>query len=153
MGFKTRPQGCWGRATTLGRVPNGPNLIHGPLGQNKVTQHLGQKNSPTQIEDSGRLGEDMAMILDPSESRLDKLSIKCLNAQNGVRMKSWRPLQVDVVAQSESSRVTIILQHHDVVQFACTSPSDRSRRCWRRWRRCCWCRCTCGVLIILPFLN
>ena len=27
-----RPQGCWGRGPTLGRVPNGPNLIHGPLG-------------------------------------------------------------------------------------------------------------------------
>jgi hypothetical protein len=38
-----RPQGYWGRAATLGCVPNGPNLIHDPLGQNRVTQHHGQK--------------------------------------------------------------------------------------------------------------
>jgi hypothetical protein len=34
-----RTQGCWGRIPTLGRVPMGLNLIHGPLGQNRVTQH------------------------------------------------------------------------------------------------------------------
>jgi hypothetical protein len=39
-----RPQGSRGRAPTLGRVPNGPNLIHGPLGQITVAQHPGQKN-------------------------------------------------------------------------------------------------------------
>ena len=44
-----RPQGCWGRAPTLGRVPNGPNLIHGPLGQNKVAQHPGQENLRSMI--------------------------------------------------------------------------------------------------------
>jgi hypothetical protein len=38
-----RPQGYWGHAATLGCVPNGPNLIHDPLGQNRVTQHHGQK--------------------------------------------------------------------------------------------------------------
>jgi hypothetical protein len=36
-----RPQGCWGRVTTLGHVRIGLNLIHGPLGQNRVTQHRG----------------------------------------------------------------------------------------------------------------
>jgi hypothetical protein len=38
-----RPQGYWGRAASLGSVPNGPNLIQDPLGQNRVTQHHGQK--------------------------------------------------------------------------------------------------------------
>jgi hypothetical protein len=52
-----------------------------------VTQHLRQKNSPTQNDDCGRLGKDMTVILDPSESRLDKFSIKYLIAQNEVRMK------------------------------------------------------------------
>jgi hypothetical protein len=31
----------------------------------------------------------MTVILDPSESRLDKFSIKYLIAQNVVRMKPW----------------------------------------------------------------
>jgi hypothetical protein len=66
-----------------------PDTIHGPLGQNKLTQHLRQKNIPTQNDDCGRLGDDMTVILDPSESILDKLSIKYLIAQNGVRMKLW----------------------------------------------------------------
>jgi hypothetical protein len=37
------PQGCWGRVPTLGRIRLGLNLIHGPLGQIKVTQHHGWK--------------------------------------------------------------------------------------------------------------
>jgi hypothetical protein len=36
-----RPQGCWGLVPTLGRVRIGLNLIHVPLGQNRVTQHRG----------------------------------------------------------------------------------------------------------------
>jgi hypothetical protein len=43
-----------------------------------------------------------------------------------------------------------ILQHHDEVEISCTGPSNWPRRwclCWSR-RRCCWCRCTRGVLII-----
>jgi len=40
MKVEERPPGCWGRAPTLGHVPNGPDLIHGPSGQNKATQHL-----------------------------------------------------------------------------------------------------------------
>ena len=35
-------KGCWGRPPTLGRVLSGLNLIHGPLGQNKVSQHQNQ---------------------------------------------------------------------------------------------------------------
>ena len=40
MKVEGRPPGCWGRAPTLGCIPNGPNLIHGPLDQTKATQHL-----------------------------------------------------------------------------------------------------------------
>jgi hypothetical protein len=42
----------------------------------------------------------MEVIPDPLESRFDK---KYLNNQNGVRMKSWQPLQVVSILQSESS--------------------------------------------------
>jgi hypothetical protein len=45
----------------------------------------------------------MEVILNPLESKFDKLSRKYLNVQNGVRMKSWQPSQVVVVLQSESS--------------------------------------------------
>jgi hypothetical protein len=45
----------------------------------------------------------MEVILDPLESRFDKLFRKYLNDKNGVRMKSWRPSQVVPVLQSESS--------------------------------------------------
>jgi hypothetical protein len=36
-----RPQGRWGRVPTLGRIRLGLYLIHGPLGQIRVTQHRG----------------------------------------------------------------------------------------------------------------
>jgi hypothetical protein len=45
----------------------------------------------------------MEVIPNPLEIKFDKLSRKYLNAQNGVRMKSWRPSQVVSVLQSESS--------------------------------------------------
>ena len=45
----------------------------------------------------------MDMWLDPFESRLDKLSMKYLHAQIGVRMKSWRPSEVGAALQSEST--------------------------------------------------
>jgi hypothetical protein len=45
----------------------------------------------------------MEVILDPLESRFDKLSRKYLNDQNEVRMKLWWPSQVVSVLQSESS--------------------------------------------------
>jgi hypothetical protein len=44
-----RPHRCWGRSPTLGHVPNGLNLIHGPLGQNTVAHHLGQKDLRSMI--------------------------------------------------------------------------------------------------------
>jgi hypothetical protein len=49
------------------------------------------------------LSADVNLNLDPSKNRLDKFSIKCLHAQNGVRMKSWRLLKVGVVLLSKSS--------------------------------------------------
>jgi hypothetical protein len=36
-----RPQGCWGHIPTLGLIRLGLYLIHGPLGQIRVTQHRG----------------------------------------------------------------------------------------------------------------
>jgi len=45
----------------------------------------------------------MEMIPDLLENRLDKLSRKYLNVQNGVRMKSWQLSQVVSVLQSESN--------------------------------------------------
>jgi hypothetical protein len=45
----------------------------------------------------------MEVILDPLQSRFDKLSRKYSTNQNGVRMKSWRRSQVVSVLQSESS--------------------------------------------------
>ena len=44
MKVEGRPPGCWCRAPTLGRVPNGPDLIHGPLGQTEATQNLWIEN-------------------------------------------------------------------------------------------------------------
>ena len=44
MKVEGHPPGCWGCAPTLGRVPNGPDLIHDPLDQTKATQHLWTKN-------------------------------------------------------------------------------------------------------------
>jgi hypothetical protein len=38
VGARPRPGG--GRAPTLGHAPMGSNLIHGPTGQNRATQHL-----------------------------------------------------------------------------------------------------------------
>ena len=40
-----RPQGCWGRGLTLGRVQSGLHLIQGPMGRNMVSQHRGQNRS------------------------------------------------------------------------------------------------------------
>jgi hypothetical protein len=45
----------------------------------------------------------MEVILDPLDSRFDKLSRKYTTDQNGVRMKSWWLSQVVSVLQSETS--------------------------------------------------
>jgi hypothetical protein len=63
-----RPQGYWGRAAMLGCVPNGPNSIHDPLGQNRVTRHHGQKRPEMSWlgnNDYGDLRTNMTIILDP----------------------------------------------------------------------------------------
>ena len=96
-------KGCWGRPPTLGRVLSGLNLIHGPLGKNKMTHHRGQKTSRYKIDDCGRLRTDMDVRSDPLESRLDKLSMKYLNGPIRVCIRPWRPSQVVVFLQSEYS--------------------------------------------------
>jgi hypothetical protein len=45
----------------------------------------------------------MDMSLNPYKSRLYKLFMKSKNPLIGVRMKSWQPLQLGSVLQSESS--------------------------------------------------
>jgi hypothetical protein len=45
----------------------------------------------------------MDMSLHPYENRLYKLSVKSKNSPIGVRMKSWQPLQLGSVLQSESN--------------------------------------------------
>jgi hypothetical protein len=45
----------------------------------------------------------MDMSLDPYESRLYKISVKSKKAPIGVCMKSWQPLQLDSILQSESN--------------------------------------------------
>jgi hypothetical protein len=45
----------------------------------------------------------MDMSPDPYKSRLYKLSVKSENSPIGVRMKSWQPLQLDSILQSESN--------------------------------------------------
>jgi hypothetical protein len=45
----------------------------------------------------------MDMSPDPYESRLYKLSVKSKNSPIGVRMKSWQPLQLGSILQSESN--------------------------------------------------
>jgi hypothetical protein len=89
MGGRRMTSTWWGSSLNLGCTPIRPHFIHGPPGQNQVTQHHGQKRFLLQINDCGRLGEDIDMSPDPYESRLYKISIKYLNAQNRIRMKSW----------------------------------------------------------------
>ena len=98
-----RPQGCWGRALTVGRVPSGPNLKHGPWAQNKVTQHFDRKRSAYENNDWVQLRIDMDVRPDLFESRLDTLSTKSKITPIGVRMKLWQQLQVENFLQSETN--------------------------------------------------
>ena len=50
-----------------------------------------------------QLQADITMWLDLCKSRLHKLSMKYLNAPNGVRMKSWTLLQVGAIVLSKTS--------------------------------------------------
>jgi hypothetical protein len=67
-------------APTLGRVRIGLNMMHGPMGQNKVLQHCWQKRSLHQNNDCDRLRYDMDLRFDAYESRLQELSRKYLHA-------------------------------------------------------------------------
>jgi hypothetical protein len=49
---RTRPGG--GRAPTLGCAPMGSNMIHGPTGQIRATQHLDKLWTSTSFDDSHR---------------------------------------------------------------------------------------------------
>jgi hypothetical protein len=69
-----------GRAPTLRHVRIGLNMIHGPMGQNKVLQHRWQKKSLHQNNDCGQLRHDMDLRFDAYESRLQELSINYLHA-------------------------------------------------------------------------
>jgi hypothetical protein len=60
------------------------------------------------------------MSPDPYECRLDKVSIKYLNAQNGVQMKSWRPSQVNTFLQYESNIQNVL----DLDSFFSCTKSD-----------------------------
>jgi hypothetical protein len=53
-----------GRAPTLGRVQIGLNMIHGPMGQNKVSQHrLVEKVSALKVHTgSGRPSQGAAIL-------------------------------------------------------------------------------------------
>jgi hypothetical protein len=80
-----------------------PNLVHDPLGQNKMTQHRYRKISMNKNNDLGQLQKDMDVSLDWFESKLDKLSVKSKNAPIGICMKSWQPLKLGSILQSESN--------------------------------------------------
>ena len=49
------------------------------------------------------IGVTTTTTTDMSPDRLDKVSIKYFNAKNRVRQKLWRPSEVDVFLQSEST--------------------------------------------------
>jgi hypothetical protein len=55
--------GRLGRDPTLGCIRFGLNMIHGPMGQNKVSYHRWQKRSLHQNDDCGRLRHDMDLGL------------------------------------------------------------------------------------------
>jgi hypothetical protein len=68
-----------GHAPTLGHIRIGLNMMHGPMGQNKVSQHRWQKRSLHKNDDCGRLRLDMDLRSDAYESRLQELSRKYLH--------------------------------------------------------------------------
>jgi hypothetical protein len=55
--------GRLGHAPTLGHVRIGQNMMHGPMGQNKVSYHHWQKRSLHQNDDCGGLRHDMDLGL------------------------------------------------------------------------------------------
>jgi hypothetical protein len=101
VGARPRPGG--GRASTLGRAPMGSNMIHGPTGQNRATEHLDRFWTSTSFDDSRRLRYYFDMRPVPSQALSNYLSNHIKNVPNGLRMRSWHPLQLCLVVQSESS--------------------------------------------------
>jgi hypothetical protein len=53
-------------------------MIHGPMGQNKVSQHRWQKRYLHQDDDCGQLRHDMDLRFDAYESSLHEISRKYL---------------------------------------------------------------------------
>jgi hypothetical protein len=126
VGARPRPGG--GRAPTLGRARMGSNMIHGPTGQNRATQHLDRFWTSTSFDDSHRPRYYFDMRLVPLEALSNYLSNDIKNVPNGVRMRSWRPLQLCLVMQSESSAQNVLA----LISFHLWAKSDVVA--W--WRTC-----------------
>jgi hypothetical protein len=133
VGARPRPGG--GRAPTLGRAPMGSNMIHGPTGQNRATQHLDRFWMSTSFDDPHRLRYYFDMRPVPSQSLSNYLSNHIKNVPNGVRMRSWHPLQLCLVVQSKSSVQNVLA----LISFHLWAKSDVVA--W--WR-------TCGTLGLGP---
>jgi hypothetical protein len=106
VGARPRPDG--GRAPTLEHAPMGSNMIHGPTGQNRATQHLDRFWTSTSFDDSRRLRYYFYMRPVPLEALSNYLSNHIKNIPNGVCMRSWHPLQLCLVVQSESSAQNVL---------------------------------------------
>jgi hypothetical protein len=107
LGARPGPGG--GPAPTLGRAPIGSDMIHRPMDQKTVTQHPDRFWTSTCFDDSCRLRYDFNMRPVPLEDLWNFLSKHIKNVSNGVRMRSWRPLQVGPVRIQHSKRVGLDL--------------------------------------------
>jgi hypothetical protein len=85
---EARPRPGGGRAPTLGCAPMGSNMIHGPTGQNRATQHLDRFWTSTSFDDSHRPRYYFDMRPVPLEDLSNYLSNHIKNVPNGVRMRS-----------------------------------------------------------------
>jgi hypothetical protein len=126
VGARPRPGG--GRAPTLGRVPMGSNMIHRPTGQNRATQHLDKFWMSTSFDDSCRHIYYFDMRLVPLDALSNYLSNHIKNIPNGLRMRSWRLLQVGLVMQSETSAQNVF----PLISFHLWAISDVVAW-WRTW--------------------
>jgi hypothetical protein len=98
-----RPGRGGGCPTTLGHAPMGLHLIHGPLGRIRWRSTWNRLTSGQWFDNCDRHREDMDMSLDPYAILLHPHSREYLNAPIWLRMRPWRPSQVGVFLQSESS--------------------------------------------------
>jgi hypothetical protein len=131
----TRPRPGGGCAPTLGRTPMGSNMIHGPTGQNRAMQHFDRFWTSTSFDDSRRLKYYFGMRPVPLEALSNYLSNHTKNVPNGLLMRSWHPLQLRLVVQSESSVQNVLA----LISFHLWAKSDVVA----------WCR-TCGTLGLGP---